>query len=728
MVERARRILRKLPHRPIIHVSIGVMLVLGFLYAHALWNLTQTSGGMDNKFTALAKNEYFGFLVWENVRMLAAYGVLWVIGTLWIYPSVIVFTRFFKMQSRMAIILHAVLLGIFWHAFFTLRLSETRPYFLNEAEFGYWYYQILQLIPKSIAPGTLFLIFTVMPIAYGAWALAWNIHRRGRRGWLAASALALLISGTWFLSYFKQSSKVLENADEKRMNVLIIGSDSLRGDRLGYAGYRPTRENAKVPLGVSPHMDALAARSIVFTNCYTAIASTMESGTQMMASMVPHSHGLRQMYPNQETVAKVVSNIETLPSILTKKGYDTAAIGDWCAGYYEVIPQGLKRTSVSSFDNFKIYMSQAVVMSHFVVPLYFDHALGYQIFPQLQSFAQFVTPEIVTQRVERGLDQQAASRQPFFWHVFYSCNHLPYRSPEPYVSLFKDPAYVGKNKHGVDFDINSFIGSTDLESKWKALPPHEIEQIRALYDGCTRQFDDCVARILEKLKTTGLDQNTIVVINADHGDDLYEPGVTLGHGLTLNSGLQANHIPWVMHVPGVPAQSFDETVRMIDLIPTLAGLLDVPPSPKWQGRDLTPWLTNAEEPKDLPFYAETGFPFIQFRVPGVERPALPAMDEMTFIDRSFNYQFVLKPQYIQPVIDAKQRCLKTRDWKIVCTPTAERSRAFGLFHLKSDPHAQIDLSKSRPEVLAPMQRALEKWIDEHIETSVESIFPLGEPE
>ena len=220
----------------------------------------------------------------------------------------------------------------------------------------------------------------------------------------------------------------------------------------------------------------------------------MESGVQLMSSQYPQSHGIRQMYPNRETVEAMKKRVVPLPTLLRQRGYDTAAIGDWCAGYYEVVPLGMEHLSVSSFDNFKIYMSQAVVMAHFVIPLYFDNPFGYQIFPQLESFAQFVTPEVVTGRVEKRLAQVAAEQKPFFWHVFYSCNHLPYRSREPYRSMFSDPAYQGRNRNGVDFDIDSFIGGTDLESKWKALPPKEIHQIKALYDGCTRQFDDCVGQ------------------------------------------------------------------------------------------------------------------------------------------------------------------------------------------------------------------------------------------
>ena len=684
---------------------------------------------MANKFSALARDKYVGFLALQNLQMVIAYLVLAIAAAILIQPLLAFWTKRTKSKSWPVVILLSFGLAALLHGYFSLRLVVTRPYFLDEAEFGHWYYRLLEVIPEPVKPATLFLLFTVLPvIAIGA-ALGWQIHRRGRCVRLSA-VLLLGGSGIWLgLDHLKirPTTSSATTADQP-MNVIIIGSDSLRGDRLGCAGYKPSRTDGLASAGVSPVIDALAARSTQFQNCYTAIASTMESGVQLMASQYPQSHGLRQMYPNRETVEATQKRIETLPMMLRSRGYDTAAIGDWCAGYYEVIPLGFEHLSVSSFDNFKIYMSQAVVMAHFVIPLYFDNPLGYRIFPQIGAFAQFVTPEVVTARVDERLTRIAKERKPFFWHVFYSCNHLPYGNAEPYCSMFTDPNYQGPNRNKVDFDIDSFIGGTDLESKWQALPPKEVTQIRALYDGSTRQFDDCVGKILASLKRNGLEEKTIVIVTSDHGDDLYEPGVTLGHGLTFNGGLQANHVPMIVHVPGTAPQVIPETVRLIDVIPTLAELLGQEKAASWQGQSFAGWIRQTEKPVFRPFYGETGFPFVQFKVKGIERIKLPPMDECTRIDETFNYQFVLKDQYLDLLIAAKQRCLKSRYWKLVCTPTAQGTRHFGLFQMEKDPHGEVDLASSRPEVLAPMSAALERWMDQKTESSIAEIFPAGEPE
>ncbi|MEN9535366.1 MAG: hypothetical protein RIR37_639 [Verrucomicrobiota bacterium] len=703
----------------------GIFLTMQFVFG--IWRLSHSSGAMMNKFSSLARDQYLGFLALQNFLILGAHALLAIAATLLLQPLVSIWTRHSKHRCFGAMALRGLLLTALLHGYFTLRLAQTRPYFLNEAEFGQWYYRALDLIPEFAKPAGFFTLFTLAPAVFASLALGSHIHRHGKRGWLTALAILSLGVAAFGINRSLTPAAAAEKKANNAPNVIIIGSDSLRGDRLGCAGYRPQRVDGLAAAGVSPHIDAFAQRSIRFENCYTSIASTIESGIQLMTSRYPHSHGIRQMYPDRETVEKTNRDTTPIAKLLGEKGYDCAAIGDWCAGYYEVVPLGFDHVSVSSFDNFKIYMSQAVVMAHFVVPLYFDNTLGYRIFPQLKSFAQFVTPEVVTQRVEQRLAGVASKGKPFFWHVFYSCNHLPYRSPEPYVSMFADPDYRGPNRNGVDFDIDEFIGGTDLESKWKALPPAEINQIRALYDGCTRQFDDCVAKILAALERHQIQDNTIVIITADHGDDLYEQGVTLGHGLTFNGANYANRVPMIIHLPGTTPRVISEAVRLVDVAPSIADLVGIPQAPDWEGQSFASWLRDDETPTNRPFYGETGFPFIQFSVNGVTRPKLPPMDEMTFIDKNFNYQFVLKSEYREALVDAKQRCLRTAHWKIVCTPTADGGRHFGLFDKRKDPHGEHNIADSRQEVLGPMRKALERWMDERIETPISGIFPNGEP-
>jgi arylsulfatase A-like enzyme len=709
-------------------VSLGVGLFLVIQFVLAVLKLGGTSNSMMNKFSVLAKDKHMDYLIMQNLYVGVGYVIVGILFVLVLRPFVALGVREGLRRPRVRAFMLSFCGCFLIHGFFILRLVKTRPYFLDEGKFGYWYYEILKAVPDVAKPSVYFILFTCLPLVVLGYALVWYWRNFSRSWRIAVAAVVLVLTGLMAIGSDSVRNRFVakQQRDDKRWNVIIIGSDSLRADRLGCNGYKPRRSDGLAAGGASPEIDRLAKRSFNFQNFYVPIASTIESGTTLMTAQYPHSHGLRQMYPSRETLNDSKATIRPIAEILKEEGYDTAATGDWCAGYYDLMPLGFEDVSVSSYDNFKVYMSQAVVMSHFMIPLYFDNPVGYEIFPQLESFAQFVTPKVVTDRVKNRLTAASKSNKPFFWHVFYSCNHLPYRSPEPYSSMFTDTEYSGPNKNGVDFDIDQFIGGTDLENKWLALPEKEVRQIRDLYDGCTRMFDDNVGEILKALEESGLSERTIVIITADHGDNLYEEGVTLGHGLTFNGGLQANHVPLVFHVPGMQAKEVEEQVRLIDLIPTLADMLDLKKPEEWEGESFAGWLDGSEEAKSRAFYGETGFPFVQFRVEGVDRPKLPPMDEMTKIDEGFNFQFVLKKEYEERLVAAKQRCLVTEKWKLIYTPAADGSRHFGLFRRGEEGGREKDVSASHPEIFVAMKGALELWIDERVETSIGEIFPDGE--
>ncbi|GAA5481692.1 sulfatase family protein [Haloferula sargassicola] len=706
--------------------AAGVGAFLTIQYACSIYRLAHSSSAMDSKFSDLAVSQYLGFLIGQNLLVLVGYALLGLAAWLLLFPVV---RRFDRGRRPFLKVASAALIGAWLiHSYFLLRLVWTRPYFLGDASLGGWYETIVSLPPSWLRPWINNLLFGALPwIAVALAAVWWWRRSRVAKVALVGAALVALVAGA--VAWWRPgTSKAAEIAGDKQPNILIIGSDSLRGDRLGYTGYRPGRTDGAAAAGVSPNIDEWVRDASIFEQCRTPMGSTLESNISTMTSTYPHTHGIRQMFPPREQVEEMQARTLPLAEVLEGRGYQTYAIGDWCAGFFEVAPLGFDEIDVSSFDNFRIYMSQAVMMAHFVVPLYFDNALGYRIFPQIKSFAQFVTPEVVTGRVENQLARCAADDRPFFMNVFYSCNHLPYRSAEPYCRMFADPAYKGPNETGVDFDIDEFIGGTDLEQKWKALPEKEARQIRALYDGCTRQFDTCFGRILRALEKNGLERDTIVVLSADHGDDLYEPNVTLGHGLCFEGADHSFHLPLAIRVPGRKGSRFPEQVRTLDIAPTLASLAGADIPERWEGHNLAPWMEGSEPARDLPYFGETQFPFIQFHVPGIERPPLPPMDELTSIDPSFNHQFVMKAEYRQPVVDAKQRCLRTGKWKVVLTPTRQGGRHYQLFHTASDPDCQQDLASRRPEVLAPMRAAIDRWIDDKRETPVAAIFPGGEPD
>ena len=682
----------------------------------------------QSKFVDLAREKYMGFLAWKSLALLVkGYGLLSVVYILVCYPLVFLWVKKrVKRVTRWAVIWRTVLLVMASVMLMIMRLFWKQPYFSSEGWIVEPAMDFLTSLPEVVTLAIFGFLFDVLPWVIAImmvcfYAVAFRrstsgLALRSRR--IVYSMMGVAVAGVavmflWPQGGFGGSAKKRGEGASRPMNVLIIASDSLRGDKLSSNGYY--RE-------VSPNIDALAAKSTNFTKCFTPIGSTLESMTGMMTSRYPHSHGFRQMFPSKELVERVNTESATLAWTLRQEGYDTAVMGDWCAAIYNLTPMGFEDVKVSDYDNFKVWLSQAVYMQHFVIPLFFDNEVGYRLFPELESFAFFLEPEVVTDRVVKKLDEQSRRGDPFFWTVFYSCNHLNYHSPDPYYKKWSDPDYDGPHKYSVALDPDDFVKNPDIGKEFSGMDEADVEQIRALYDGCTSQFDDCVGRILEKLEETGQLENTIIIITSDHGDDLFEPGVSFCHGVSFSGGDQGNHIPGVMYVPGLEekAKKVDKIVRNIDFAPTILDLLGLPVEPKFEGVSLVPYVKGGSDDLGLAYFGETSYLFFKRQIPGEVPLEIPAMADTTRIDEDFDHHIVLSDKFYDAVVKTKERCLRTEDFKLVYTPGQDHP-IHRLYDLKSDPHCQRDVKVENPEVYAAMKKHLWAWIAEKKEARIPEI-------
>jgi arylsulfatase A-like enzyme len=496
------------------------------------------------------------------------------------------------------------------------------------------------------------------------------------------------------------------------MNILILASDSLRSDHISFNGYHRL---------TSPNIDSLAENSITFRQCMTPIGSTLESMTGLMSSQYPHTHGLRNMFPTAAEVEAVNRNSPALAEILSQNGYETLVLGDWCAAIFNEVPLGFQDIEVAPFDSFRIWLSEAVYLSHPVVPMYFDNEFGYWLFPKLKSFAHYLRPEVVTERAMAKLDEQKRKGSPFFMTVFCGTNHFAYHAPYPYYQKWSDENYNGPNKFQVKFDINAFTTRTDWNQDYAKLDAVERQHVIDLYDGCVSQFDDCVGRVIERLKHNGQLENTIVIITSDHGEDLFDPGSTLCHGVSFNGGDQGNRVPAVVYVPGQEPKVIERIVRNIDVAPTLLELVGLRKPATFEGRSLVPYVQGGDADLGLAYFGETSYPFYRRSLPdGFASVDIPAFDKMTFVDKENEYHIVLKDKFNEPVNLSKERCLRTEDFKLVFTP-GEDGPVHRLYDVKVDPHCQEDVQREHPEMYRRMKWHLWQWILHQKEATISEI-------
>jgi arylsulfatase A-like enzyme len=513
----------------------------------------------------------------------------------------------------------------------------------------------------------------------------------------ALVALGMLAGAPLGFALLPETSTV--HRDVARPNILVIASDSLRWDHLGAHGYpRPT----------SPNIDKIIASSIDFDNAFTATASTLESWGSFLTGAYPANHGLRYMFVNKEQADRVARNAGTLPRVLNRAGYRTCAVGDWAANCFSLVDFGFEKTLVSDIQNLDVFLAEVAFRTHFLVPYYFGHGLGESLVPNFKQVTACLETDGLRDRLLGELDAASGEGKPFFGVLFLACTHLPYQPPHPFNKMFTDPGYAGPNRYAIDFDINQFIKYGFKEQLGAAERQHIID----LYDGGVAHFDSIVGDVVAHLERTGLDKNTILVVTSDHGDDLYDGGTTLGHGTNFFGGDQANKIPLVVRLPGGQAggRRVSSISRGIDLMPTLLELVGIEEKPQGvDGTSLVPYIAGRETDLGLAAFAETCYLFYPKRVADADVEILAPADKTLYIDRGFKNLFVLKPEWHQPVIDTKDRMMRTGRWKLLYI-RGLRGPVWKLYDMQADPRQTKNLSAERPDVVAALAPVLEEWM------------------
>lgn len=114
-----------------------------------------------------------------------------------------------------------------------------------------------------------------------------------------------------------------------------------------------------------------------------------------------------------------------------------------------------------------------------------------------------------------------------------------------------------------------------------------------LYDGEIAFTDDYVGRVLDELARLKLDEDTIVIVVADHGEEFMEHGCTR-HGNNLYE--ETVRVPLMIRVPGFHPTRVEPVIATVDLMPTLLELCGVRIDYPIEGKSLVSVLRGEPEP------------------------------------------------------------------------------------------------------------------------------------
>lgn len=530
-------------------------------------------------------------------------------------------------------------------------------------------------------------------------AASWQLSREGRIGDLMALCAAMLfVAGTitWagWQPHARAPRKQPARAADAPPNILMIGSDTLRADRLGALGYHRA---------LTPNIDALAANGALFANCYVPCARTAPSLISMLTGTWPHTHGVRDNFVNDEdTLLKV----DALPTLLKQGGYRTAALSDWCGGDMGKFSFGFDYTDLPEDQwNLKYLIRQGPKDLRLYLSLFTHNRLGRLLLPELYYLGGVPLTQPMGKRARRLVSRLAESPQPFFLNVFYSTTHPPFASEWPWYTRFADPGYAGESKFAMarltdPFDIIRRQGAPREE--------FDLDQIIDLYDGCVAEFDDEVGKMLAHLETCGLAGNTIVVVYSDHGMEFFEHD-TWGQGNSA-IGEASPRIPLVIRDPRLPARGkIDDVVRTIDLAPTLLELCGHQTNSNMDGASLVSCMGPDRACPELDALNETGIWIAD--IPGLPETHLryPNLLELIEVPNRGSGTLAIKPEYCETIFAAKDRMIRRGRWKLVYQPLND-GHLLQLFDVVEDPMCKRNLIDQHVDIANMLWQTLCVWI------------------
>ncbi len=431
-----------------------------------------------------------------------------------------------------------------------------------------------------------------------------STRRRGTP--LALAIVAFMAFGGWFMPRFLGSLLA-----PPRPSVIFILVDTLRADFLGAYGFDGP---------VSPNLDRLAGESVLFERAFSQAPWTKPSIASLFTSMAPETHG-----------------------VLTHDG-------KFGGGADENATGALSQEATTLAEGFSAagYSTAAFVANPWMLREH-GFAQGFDVWDQRQGIGRPVRASVLLGAARKWLDARDREK-PYFLYVHLMDVHGPYIAPEADYAAVRDSAGLGPDRV-LTADEQVQIRPYLRRAPWvQQEGADRLRTWRGRYAAGVHAVDRQLGRFLDQLAKDGGLDDTIVVLTADHGEELADHG-GWDHGHRLYD--HQIRVPLIIRQPGGAGggRRVQEVVSLIDLMPTLLLRARISPPAAAQGRNLASLLDG---------------------------------DDGGATGTSFAGGVKWNPEL---------RSLRAPDWKLIADGTSGSAQ---LFDLAQDPHEQHDLAATRP--------------------------------
>ena len=334
--------------------------------------------------------------------------------------------------------------------------------------------------------------------------------------------------------------QAVQAATARRPNILFILPDEWRATAFGYAGNMDVQ---------TPHIDKLAAEGVVFTHAYANTPVCCPARSVMLTGTYASTTG---MVAND---LRFKSGQPDLATEFDNAGYETAYFGKW---HLDGGPRQPGYVPPERRHGWQYWCANECNPGNFNSTYFRNsdepiHSTTYE-------------PEMWVNEAIQYLGQRDKTK-PFFMMVSMSAPHDPYIAPERYMKMY-DPTKLSVPPN--------FIEGTPKGSR---------EDLAHYYAGCSG-VDDQIGRLMDKLKASGLDQDTIVLFSSDHGNMLGSQGAIWKR----KPYEESIRVPCIVRYPrkikaGRKSEAF---FTHVDYAPTLLSLCGIGIPKATQGTDLAP--------------------------------------------------------------------------------------------------------------------------------------------
>ncbi len=470
---------------------------------------------------------------------------------------------------------------------------------------------------------------------------------------------------------------LLTGCQNESPNLLYVFPDQMRAATLGFMEKEPV---------ITPHLDQFATEGLVIGNAVSNAPVCSPYRAMFMTGQYPISNGVVTNTTSHMAALDMQLQEEAVcwSDILHEKGYSLGYIGKWHLDYpYEPYIDCANNRGETKWNEwcsperrhgFDFWYSYNTYDYH-LRPLYWGPEAGREEFHYVDQWGPEHEADMALKYLANENGEYRDSDKPFALVVSMNPPHMPYNQvPDKYVQMYDD----------YDAEIQKLTSSPsvpDSSDRWGKYYRQHIKNQLAMVTGVDEQF----GRILQGLKTYGLEDNTIVIFTSDHGDNLGKHGQIS----KTNPYEESMNIPFIIRWPGKIKPGYDQNLFLSvpDVYPTLLDLMgyknDIPE--EVEGRSYADYIQTGEG--DI------------------------ASSQLYLIIRGEN---LLKtdPASYKSLLGFDERGVRTRQYTLMIDKPYEGETKKFLWDRQADPYQMKNLADENPELVQKLYaEELLPWLE-----------------